>query len=78
LDSNSDGLVPDTWSRQDIIKKRNLFRSVAVENMKTDYSVIFITTTYPTDLSWVRHIYTQLQTDMNCKATEFSAGKCLQ
>ncbi len=44
-------LVPDTWSRQDLIKKGNLFRSVAVENMKTDYSIIFITTIHPTELS---------------------------
>jgi hypothetical protein len=53
------------------INKRN---SVPVENMKTDNFMIYTTTTIPTELSWICHIYTHLQTEMKRKAQKFSAG----
>jgi hypothetical protein len=35
----------------------NFLCSVTVENMKTDHSVIYITTTHPTDFSCFFHVY---------------------
>ncbi len=40
----------DLWSRNDKINNGNFFRSVQIENMKTDRSIIYITT-HPTELS---------------------------
>ncbi len=58
----------DPWSRQDIINKGNFFHSVPVEKIKTDHSIIYITTSHPTGSSWICPVYTHLQTGMKRKA----------
>jgi hypothetical protein len=51
-------------SRQKLPRKidKVKFRSVSVENMKTDNFIIYITTTHPTALSWICQIYKHLRT----------------
>ncbi len=44
-------------SRQDMNNNVNFLCSVTVENMKTVHSVIYITTTHPTDFSCFFHVY---------------------
>jgi hypothetical protein len=63
-------LVLDLWFRNDKINNGNFFRSVHVENMKTDHSIIYITT-HGTELNWICHVYTLLQTEMKLKTEKF-------
>ncbi len=71
-------LVQNPWSRQDLINKVNLFHSVPVEKMKTVLSIIYVTTTNHTELSWICIIYTHLQAEVKRNAAKMSVGKCFQ
>ncbi len=63
-------LVLDHWSKHDKINKGNFFHLVPVQNMKTDHSIIYITN-HPTELNWICHVYTLLQTEMKLKTEKF-------
>ncbi len=68
VDSNSVVLVLVPMVQARFHNKGNLFRSDSTTTWKRDSfnTYITISTTYPTELRWVCHIYTHLQTKIHC------------
>ncbi len=67
VDSNSVIMLPTQWYRQDLITK-DIFSAQTLLQLGKETTYITISTTYPTELRWIWHIYTHVQTKMKQNA----------